>query len=93
MKRWTATRVSSFSTSFFSPTNPVTAFYSDLSHFISCQCGVSRSATMVIALVMRAAAMGGQNIQPDVLALRGRGMQAAYDYVQKKSKSIGPNMS
>lgn len=48
---------------------------------------------MVIALVMRAAAFGGLKVQPDVLALRGKGMQGAYDYVQKKSKTIGPNMS
>jgi hypothetical protein len=48
---------------------------------------------MVIALVMRAAALGGPNVQPDVLALSGKGMQGAYDFVQKKSRSIGPNMS
>jgi hypothetical protein len=48
---------------------------------------------MVIALVMRAAVMGGPNVQPDILALNGKGMQGAYDFVQKKSKSIGPNMS
>lgn len=60
---------------------------------IHCQCGVSRSATMVIAFVMRAAQVGGQDVPADVQALRGRGMQGAYDFVQKKSKSIGPNMS
>jgi tyrosine-protein phosphatase len=59
----------------------------------SCQCGVSRSATMVIALVMRAAEYGGPNVPADVLALRGKGMQAAYTYVKNKSKWVGPNMS
>lgn len=48
---------------------------------------------MVIAFVMRAAQVGGQDVPADVQALRGRGMQGAYDFVQKKSKSIGPNMS
>jgi hypothetical protein len=48
---------------------------------------------MVIALVMRAAAIGGPNVPPDILALSGKGMQGAYDFVQKKSTSIGPNMS
>lgn len=62
-------------------------------HCYSCQCGVSRSATLVIALVMRAAVQGGQDVPPEVVALRDSGMQAAYDYVQQKSKTIGPNMS
>ena len=48
---------------------------------------------MVIALVMRAAELGGPNIPADVLALRGQGMQAAYTYVKNKSKWVGPNMS
>ena len=48
---------------------------------------------MVIALVMRAAELGGPNTPADVLALRGQGMQAAYTYVKNKSKWVGPNMS
>lgn len=48
---------------------------------------------MVIALVMRAAAEGGSNIPTNILSLRGQGMQAAYHFVQQKSKSISPNMS
>jgi hypothetical protein len=48
---------------------------------------------MVIAFVMRAAALGGSSVPADVIALRGRGMQGAYEYVQQKSKTIGPNMS
>ena len=48
---------------------------------------------MVIALVMRAAELGGPNVPADILALRGQGMQAAYTYVKNKSKWVGPNMS
>ena len=57
----------------------------------SCQCGISRSATMVIALVMRAAAHRSPSVPPEVWALEG--MQGAYSYVKAKSKWIGPNMS
>ncbi|KAF9036411.1 phosphatases II [Hymenopellis radicata] len=58
---------------------------------IHCQCGISRSATMVIALVMRAAAMRSPHVPDHVWALKG--MQPAYDYVKQKSTCIGPNMS
>ncbi|KAG9002503.1 hypothetical protein FRB94_003818 [Tulasnella sp. JGI-2019a] len=57
---------------------------------VHCQCGVSRSATLVIALVMRAAS------KPDAtqeLKSLGPSMNAAYDYVKQKSSCVGPNMS
>lgn len=57
----------------------------------SCQCGVSRSATLVIALVMRAAAQRSPNVPSEIWALKG--MQGAYSYVKEKSKWVGPNMS
>lgn len=57
---------------------------------IHCQCGVSRSATMVIALVMRAAAENSPSVPPEVWALKG--MQEAYAFVKEKSPCVGPNM-
>ena len=66
-------------------------FYLTDYHLSSCQCGISRSATMVIALVMRAAAERSPNVPPEVWALKG--MQAAYSFVKDKSKWVGPNMS
>ncbi|PPQ76716.1 hypothetical protein CVT26_004377 [Gymnopilus dilepis] len=58
---------------------------------IHCQCGISRSATMVIALVMRAAADRDPSVPAEVWALSG--MHAAYAFVKEKSPHVGPNMS
>lgn len=57
----------------------------------SCQLGVSRSGTMVIALVMRAAVSTSVEVPAEVLVLKG--MHAAYAYVKTKSFRVGPNMS
>ena len=63
----------------------------ELPIIISCQCGISRSGTLIIALVMRAAAQCSTAVPLEVWALKG--MQAAYSYVKEKSKWVGPNMS
>lgn len=71
---------------------PITClFYFSHHHPTSCQCGISRSATMVIALVMRAAAERHSSVPPEVWALKG--MQGAYSFVKEKSPCVGPNMS
>jgi hypothetical protein len=55
----------------------------------SCQCGVSRSATLVIAYIMSLAVAG---LLPDQLG-HLKGMQDTYDMVKARSPSIGPNVS
>ncbi|SPC62823.1 uncharacterized protein UHOD_05655 [Ustilago sp. UG-2017b] len=56
---------------------------------VHCQCGVSRSATLVIAFVMQAAAMRyGFETARTLL-----GMHDCYNMVKDKSASISPNIS
>ncbi|OCF42269.1 hypothetical protein I317_03888 [Kwoniella heveanensis CBS 569] len=56
---------------------------------IHCQCGVSRSATLMIAYTMALAAAG---LMPETLG-HIRAMQDAYDFIKAKSSWIGPNHS
>lgn len=55
----------------------------------SCQCGVSRSATLVIAYTMALAASGRLPMYLGHL----KGMQDTYDFIKAKSCWIGPNVS
>jgi tyrosine-protein phosphatase len=56
---------------------------------IHCQCGVSRSATLIVAYVMTLAAAG---VAPQRIG-HLKTMQDAYDYVKSRSPWIGPNVS
>ena len=57
--------------------------------FGSCQCGISRSATLSVAYLMALAATG---IMPEYLG-HLTGMQDTYAFVKAKSACIGPNIS
>lgn len=56
---------------------------------VHCQCGVSRSATLVIAFVMQAAALG----YPFTRTKNLTGMHDCYEMVKDLSSSISPNCS
>ncbi|KAN0065690.1 tyrosine/serine/threonine protein phosphatase [Thecaphora frezii] len=56
---------------------------------VHCQCGVSRSATLVIAFVMQAAALRYGFEESRALM----GMHDCYNMVKEKSASISPNIS
>ncbi|KAN0084185.1 hypothetical protein V8E55_007689 [Tylopilus felleus] len=55
----------------------------------SCQCRISRAATLMTAIVMSAAATRSPNVPPHVW----EGMQAAYSFVKDKRRHVAPNMS
>ncbi|ORY24859.1 protein-tyrosine phosphatase-like protein [Naematelia encephala] len=61
----------------------------DIPVLIHCQCGVSRSATLIIAYLMALAASG---LEPDLFGHLS-GMQDAYNFVKSKSPCISPNVS
>ncbi|BGP36472.1 tyrosine/serine/threonine protein phosphatase [Rhodotorula kratochvilovae] len=60
---------------------------------VHCQCGVSRSATVVIAYCMREAARALEEGR-DAEELAGcTGMHDTYSFVKEKSEWVGPNLS
>lgn len=60
---------------------------------VHCQCGVSRSATVVIAYCMREAARALEEGRELTSDLRGcTGMHDTYSFVKEKSEWVGPNL-
>lgn len=60
---------------------------------IHCQCGVSRSATVVIAYCMREAARAMQEGRDPQELASCVGMHDTYTFVKEKSEWVGPNLS
>lgn len=60
---------------------------------VHCQCGVSRSATVVIAYCMREAAKALEEGRELTSELSGcTGMHDTYSFVKEKSEWVGPNL-
>ncbi|GAA5866290.1 hypothetical protein JCM3774_006604 [Rhodotorula dairenensis] len=60
---------------------------------VHCQCGVSRSATVVIAYCMREAAKALEEGREATELAGCTGMHDTYSFVKEKSEWVGPNLS